>query len=154
MLLDSRLEGTMLLDSRLIEEKRNVHLKVGSVQKHQANPLMVEDKPWEPRYDNLYANIHYDPAQQLYRCWYNPALVDPMKNKTPPEKRAETPYNTQGWEVGICYAVSNDGLQWTTPELGLVEFAGSKANNIVLRGTCGAGIFEDRANGWKSGATR
>ncbi len=31
-----------------------------------------------------------------------------------------------------CYAESTDGLEWTKPQLGLFEFAGSTANNIVL----------------------
>ncbi|MCX6619521.1 MAG: hypothetical protein NTY38_00270 [Acidobacteria bacterium] len=30
-----------------------------------------------------------------------------------------------------CYAISNDGIHWQKPDLGLVEFNGSKANNIV-----------------------
>lgn len=32
----------------------------------------------------------------------------------------------------VCYAVSDDGIRWRKPELGLVEHAGSTANNIVL----------------------
>lgn len=31
-----------------------------------------------------------------------------------------------------CYAESTDGIHWTKPKLGLYEFNGSKANNIVL----------------------
>jgi len=31
-----------------------------------------------------------------------------------------------------CYAESDDGITWRKPELGLVEFQGSKANNIIL----------------------
>ena len=31
-----------------------------------------------------------------------------------------------------CYAVSNDGIHWTRPNLGLFEYEGSKDNNIVL----------------------
>lgn len=31
----------------------------------------------------------------------------------------------------FCYATSKNGVNWTKPELGLVEFEGSKANNIV-----------------------
>ena len=31
----------------------------------------------------------------------------------------------------ICYATSKDGVNWEKPELGLVEFNGSKKNNIV-----------------------
>ena len=31
----------------------------------------------------------------------------------------------------ICYAVSQDGLHWEKPELGMVEFNGNKRNNLV-----------------------
>jgi hypothetical protein len=36
----------------------------------------------------------------------------------------------QGNHVG--YAESRDGIAWTKPELGLIEFHGSKANNLVV----------------------
>ena len=32
-----------------------------------------------------------------------------------------------------CYAESRDGIHWNRPDLGLVEFQGSKTNNIVLQ---------------------
>lgn len=32
----------------------------------------------------------------------------------------------------LCYAVSDDGIHWRKPNLGLYAFRGSKANNIVL----------------------
>lgn len=44
----------------------------------------------------------------------------------------------------LCYATSKDGVNWEKPELGLVEFNGSKKNNIVdlpapdLWSTCAA----------------
>ncbi|MBT7861391.1 MAG: hypothetical protein HN712_13800 [Gemmatimonadetes bacterium] len=31
----------------------------------------------------------------------------------------------------LCLATSNDGVHWEKPELGLVEFEGSKRNNIL-----------------------
>ena len=31
----------------------------------------------------------------------------------------------------FCYAESDDGVHWRRPELGLVEFQGSKKNNIL-----------------------
>ena len=34
----------------------------------------------------------------------------------------------------VGYATSRDGLKWVKPELGLIEFDGSTANNLVLRG--------------------
>jgi len=133
----------LLLDSRILEEKQNARLAAGTVRKHAANPLFGEDKPWEVRFDNLYANVFYDEEQQLYRCWYNPFIRDPLVSKTPPEQRHLVPYRPYDREFGICYAVSKDGLKWTKPELNLVEFEGSKANNLLLRGVHGAGILKD-----------
>lgn len=34
----------------------------------------------------------------------------------------------------LCYAESADGLNWTKPDLGLVDFRGSRKNNIVIDG--------------------
>ena len=36
--------------------------------------------------------------------------------------------------MAICYATSKDGVTWAKPELGLVEYEGSTANNILWRG--------------------
>jgi len=42
----------------------------------------------------------------------------------------------------LCYAESADGINWKKPNLGLVEFRGSKANNIVIDGSaCPYGQF-------------
>ena len=38
-----------------------------------------------------------------------------------------------GWQH-CAYAESDDGIEWTKPELGLVEFNGSKRNNLVYAG--------------------
>lgn len=51
-------------------------------------------------------------------------------------------YNASGSPLVTCYAVSEDGYNWTRPELGQVEFKGSKKNNIVADGPKG-GIFQD-----------
>jgi len=37
-----------------------------------------------------------------------------------------------GEEYAVAYAESRDGIHWVKPELGLVEYAGSKKNNLVL----------------------
>ena len=39
--------------------------------------------------------------------------------------------------MNTCYAESRDGTHWTRPKLGLVEFEGSKENNIILTGPPG-----------------
>ncbi len=55
-----------------------------------------------------------------YRMWYN--------GNYGPERPL------LGFELAkccICYATSPDGIHWTKPDLGLVEFDGSRHNNIV-----------------------
>ena len=37
----------------------------GDVQKYEGNPLFEEDKPWEKRFDNLYANVTYDEEEEI-----------------------------------------------------------------------------------------
>ena len=55
----------LLLDSRIVDSSVNGKLALGSAQKHAANPLFVADKPWEPRYDNMYPNVIFDEEEQL-----------------------------------------------------------------------------------------
>jgi hypothetical protein len=133
----------LVLDSRVVEETKNARLAVGKARKHPANPLFKEDKPWEPRFDNLYANIIYDKEAKLYKCWYSPFIIDSACNQTPHAKRPSARYRPRRREMGVCYATSKDGIAWEKPDLGIVEFEGSKANNLVVRGPHGAGVFKD-----------
>src|SRR6185437_3965272 len=44
----------------------------------------------------------------------------------------------------LCYAESNDGVRWRKPELGLMDYDGSKQNNLVLgKDSHGACVFLD-----------
>jgi len=136
-----------MLDSRIINKVENAVLTIGTVQKDKRNPLFVEDKPWEPRFDNLYANVIFDQEEKLYKCWYSPFIIDPGSSKIPVHQRnkVEYPEDSMGErEMAICYAVSKDGIEWTKPNLNLVVFNGSKNNNIVWRGPHGAGILKDK----------
>ena len=133
----------LVLDVRIIDRVDNAKLTVGTVVKHPRNPLFAEDKPWEPRFDNLYANVLFDENDGLYKCWYSPFIKDGMVAETPREQYATVRYRSKDREMGICYAVSKDGLEWEKPDLGLVEFDGNAHNNLVIRGPHGAGIFKD-----------
>jgi len=135
----------LLLDSRIVANTENAKLTVGTVTKHPGNPLFGEDKPWEKRFDNLYANVIHDHEDKLYKCWYSPFIVDYLSKGMTPAQRNSTPYRPpRNREMAVGYAVSRDGLKWEKPELNLVEFEGSKANNLVLRGPHGTGVFKDQ----------
>jgi len=133
----------LLLDDRIIEKVENAKLEVGTVKKHSANPLFIEDNPWEMRFDNLYGNVIYDEEDKLYKCWYSPFIVDSTAHGMSMEQRNRKYKSPKNREMGICYATSKDGVKWEKPTLGLVEYNDSKQNNIVWRGPHGAGVFKD-----------
>ena len=136
----------LLLDPRIIADAEGVHCVLGTVEKDQRNPLFVEDKLWEPRFDNLYANVLFDEEERIYKCWYSPFIIDERTSSTPREKRSSLNYATvtpKRREMGVCYAISKVGIVWEKPGLGIVAFNESKDNNIVVRGPHGAGVWKD-----------
>ena len=54
-----------------IRATSNTRTAFAPVHKHPDN-LLVEDQPWEPRIDNGYPNVHYDPSgSPAFRLWYD-----------------------------------------------------------------------------------
>jgi hypothetical protein len=81
-------------------------------------PVLQRDRAWEPRVPALYGTLA--PAGQGWRMYYN------------------------GWEPAqdgtraachVLVAESADGLSWTKPELGVVDWHGSRANNLCFVST-------------------
>lgn len=135
----------LLLNSEKLASTKNAVLRPGTVSKHLANPLFIEDKPWEQRYDNLYGNILYDADEALYKCWYSPFIVANASHGMSLAERKQKPYSGRmDQEMGICYATSIDGIHWQKPELNTVQFGNDTNNNLVWREPHGAGIFKDQ----------
>ena len=76
-IVPTRIQETryLVLDDRIIDEVIAAQLTLGEITKHPQNPLFGEDKPWEPRFDNVYANVIYDVEDKRYKCWYNPFII-------------------------------------------------------------------------------
>lgn len=92
-----------------------------SVHLHRPEPkevVLTTDAPWEGNTSAYYTLFQDD---DIYRMYYRGSHWDPT------EKIATHPEFT-------CYAESTDGIHWKKPDLGLVEFNGSKKNNIMLEG--------------------
>ena len=79
---------------------------------------LVHDRPWEGS-TSAYHTVFQDGS--IYRMYYRGSNYDRKRRKS---THAET----------VCYARSGDGINWTRPDLGIVEFSGSKKNNIVWTG--------------------
>ncbi len=143
----------LMLDPRNIAESRNSALSLGAVQKSALNPLFREDffaEPpitWEARYDNLYPTVIFDETDRLFKCWYSAFIRDGASQVTPLEMRPSVDYPVSEREEGLLYATSSDGLNWEKPALGLIEFAGDRGNNLLMRrathGLHAGGVLKD-----------
>lgn len=104
----------LFVDDYLIDEKINITRVYHPFEKYAGNPLLMADKPWEGRTSYVYGTVLPEEERKGYRMWY------------------------QGWtgkEYTNLFATSRDGLTWTKPQLGIVDFDGSTLNNIFLRRT-------------------
>ena len=129
-----------LLDAALIERSANGRVVAGRVEK-DPSPLFGEDKRWEVRADNVYANVLYDGREGLFKCWYSPFIQ--FRDHWDGRRWIKTGGGISR-EMAVCYAQSRDGAHWEKPALSLVEFDGGRRNNMVWRGPHGSGIFLDR----------
>ncbi len=136
--LQAQPQKYLMLDSRVIERVENAKLVLGSPVKHEGNPVMQADKPWENSMNNLYPNVIWDEQEKIFKLWYKCVLAD--KEVIAQMDRPSTVHDV-GWY--LLYATSKDGIHWSKPELGLHKFAGSTANNIVARDCPNVGVFKD-----------
>src|SRR6056297_1141244 len=113
--IGSRLE--MFVDDFLIAKMSgDVHQQLQQPTPREV--VLVTDKPWEGN-TSAYYTLFQD--GDLYRMYYRGSHANPG------ETRSAHPEVT-------CYAESRDGIHWTKPKLGIVEYEGSKENNIILKG--------------------
>ncbi len=83
---------------------------------------LVHDAPWEGSGSGYHTVIK---DGDRYRLYYRGLHLDVSKGKM----------STSRHQPYYCYAESKDGIRWTKPNLGIVDYKGSKANNIILEGT-------------------
>jgi len=114
--IGSRLE--LFVDDYLIDKMDGARLNLNRPTPREVT--IVHDKPWEGN------SCHYKTVFQdgeLYRMYHRGSHVIYTEGKV------ESTHHQV-----VCYAESKDGKHWTKPELGLVEFDGSKKNNIIWEG--------------------
>ena len=112
--LGTRVE--MFVDDWLIDASHSpgtVSLQLTQPVKREI--VLVTDKPWEGPDSADFSVFQDGPLVRLYYRGIVPAGDTSIGQVT-------------------CYAESPDGIHFTRPNLGLVEFEGSKENNIIYRG--------------------
>lgn len=126
-------EGAKVIPGKLIKDSRNPLFSEGFREK--------PGLPWENQIGNGYPNVFYDRNAGKFRCYYTAYLTVDDSGGSPDHPQA---YKAKEKRItGIMYAESEDGIRWIKSELGIVEYRGSKANNIIALHTHGAGVLYD-----------
>lgn len=144
----------LLFDDKFIGGKEGVHQNLEKPVRRDG-PHLLPDKPWES------AGIRGDSGMSViehggeYKLWYTLSLGDPdprimaeLENNIFPGNKGHLDRKILADYISasqfmLCYAVSRDGTNWEKPELGLIEYEGSRNNNIVLIARLGATVFID-----------
>ena len=113
----------LFIDHRFIEASESTKLTVNPAAK-RPGAILHSDRPWDA-FNLIYFSIAEDEGK--YKMWYQA-------------------YDDDQWGEGVprmCYALSDDGLNWEKPSLGLVDYQGSKDNNILFENSKLAFVFID-----------
>ena len=106
--------------ARRVHISRTVH-----AARTRREPVLVADQPWEHLRVYMWGTVHHDPDSGKFAMWY-------MSRPPPPLTGTRN-----------LYAVSDDGLRWTKPALGVFEFNGSKQNNLLGVGGGSLAVIHD-----------
>lgn len=83
-------------------------------RKYEQNPVIAES--------GGYISVLREEDTGLFRMWYQTYMGLPKPGR-------------EDWhEYVTSYAESRDGLSWVLPKLGMIEWKGTKENNVVWRG--------------------
>jgi hypothetical protein len=106
-------------DDYAIPMRDNVQVTMQPAVKYAGNPVLTTGPEGAPDAGHavLYGSVLHIGGK--FRMWYLGMIEKEfVKGQAP------------GWWRPMCYAESDDGMHWTKPNLGLVEFKGGKSNNI------------------------
>ena len=142
----------LFIDDYIVERTSHVKRVLNHGVKAPNNPVVKADQPWETNYLRL-NKIVYDDKDGLFKMWYS--ATDEFKPKKGPgaghrwkwtlegdnftRVKVPDPYSYYGDPNGdgskLCLATSKDGVHWEKPNLGKVEYKGSRDNNILPPGS-------------------
>jgi hypothetical protein len=109
----------LFIDSKFIEQPQGVTMRMNPPVKDRM--VVVATNPWEEGILSGAGAVIEDGGK--FRMWYT---ANAAHNYLPaPAKSTPAIFR-------LCYAESNDGINWVKPNLGLYEYEGSRANNIIM----------------------
>ena len=104
----------LLVDNEMLADWWKLRRVQSQVKKHPQNPVLEADQLWEESarrsWGILPTAVLHDAEEGRLKLWYKI-------------------YQKDNGAV-VAYATSSNGVHWTKPYLGLVEFAGTSQNNL------------------------
>ena len=94
---------TFLIDEEKTTAERRLHKPV------RREVLLTMDMPWEAKYTTMFSTVF---AEGKWKMYYTTTVSSKEKF--------------------VCLMESDDGQHWVRPSLGMIDFRGSKENNIIL----------------------
>ena len=112
----------LFIDDYVVSSTRGINRVLHPLQRYSGNPVIVGDAPGERWSVSPNGRaVLFDEETNEFKMWYMTSQVDPKAHA--------------GIQYKVSYALSEDGYQWTKPNLGLVEWEGSSENNMLPWGT-------------------
>ncbi len=114
----------LFVDAYIIESLTDARQVMNQATKHPNNPILTQDRPWEGNLIQT-GTVIWDEVDQLFKMWYVTAqyVVGTDSRGRVMDVPKEKNLN--------AYAISRDGVDWEKPDLGFVEFRGSRKNNLL-----------------------
>jgi hypothetical protein len=109
----------LFLDPDFAQEVRGASLHTNPPQRREI--VIKPDRPWEQLMISFYLTVMED--QGRLRLWYI------CRDKAD--------------QANVAYAESADGISWTKPNLGIVDYAGSRDNNLIGITSLEGVVFRD-----------
>ena len=128
-LIDIGSTKQLFLDDYLIESMTNLRQVLNPAVKVDNNPVIASEMPWEGN-NTRPLRVIYEEDEGLFKMWYTSRNLKIDPNMTPGGQTGIVILGEDDPGV-VCLATSEDGINWERPDLGLVEFQGSKHNNIL-----------------------
>lgn len=110
----------LLVDDEHVLYRSGTKRQLHQLKRHKENPVITPTKPWETTI--AYSSIHRDENTGKYQLWYQTGSKE---------------------GVFLSYAISDDGINWVKPNLGLITYKGNKNNNLVMSVDNGGSVIFD-----------
>ena len=108
----------LIMSRCVMEDYYDCTRTVHAVEKHPDNPLISSEQPWEQEGPTANGSVIFDEETGKYRMWTQIWNYPPSGDKHDRDFHA-------------IYYESDDGIEWTRPNLGQHAYDGSADNNLI-----------------------